>query len=153
MIFFDGGESSLHGITEVLELFASWSGLRMNKEKAQLFATGLNQEESLAISQYGFANGKLPIRYLGLPLMSRRLKISEYADLLDKITRKFKAWGTKTLSFVGHLELIRTVIYGLVNFWISTFILPKCCLRRIESLCSRFLWTGDVESAYGTKVS
>lgn len=30
---------------------------------------------------------------------------------------------------------------------------PKGCLRRIEKLCSRFLWTGDVESAHGTKVA
>lgn len=153
MIFFDGGESSLHGITEVLEAFSSWSGLQMNQAKTQLFSSGMSQKECLAISRFRFTNGSLPIRYLGLLLMSRRLKISEYADLLDKVTRRFKSWGAKTLIFAGRVELIRTVISGLVNFWISTFILPKGCIRRLEKLCSRFLWTGDVESGHGTKVA
>lgn len=33
MVFFDGGCSSLHGISETLDDFASWSGLHMNKDK------------------------------------------------------------------------------------------------------------------------
>lgn len=37
MIFFDGSASSLQAIIEVLEHFADWSGLNMNKEKTQLF--------------------------------------------------------------------------------------------------------------------
>ena len=43
MIFFDGGSSSLHGVSEALEDFASWSGLRINATKTQLFTAGVNQ--------------------------------------------------------------------------------------------------------------
>lgn len=32
MVFFYGSSSSLHGITECLEDFSSWSGLRMNMD-------------------------------------------------------------------------------------------------------------------------
>ncbi|CAL9217455.1 unnamed protein product, partial [Arabidopsis halleri] len=48
----------------------------------------------------------------------------------------------KSLSFAGRLPLLSSVIYGVVNFWISTFTLPKGCIKKIESLCSRFLWAG-----------
>ena len=56
----------------------------MNKEKTQLFHAGLSHIESAALAGYGFTHGSLPIRYLGLPLMSRKLRMAEYAPLIDK---------------------------------------------------------------------
>ena len=112
--------------------------------KSQLFHAGLTQTETTEILAYGFPIGSLPIRYLGLPLMSRKLRISEYDSLLAAITARFKAWSVKNLSFSGRVQLIVSVIAGTVNFWISTFLLPKSCIRKIKSLCARFLWTGDV---------
>lgn len=81
MVFFNGNISSLHGISECLEDFASWFGLRMNLDKTELFYACLNHSESRAITSYRFPIGSLPIRYLGLPLMSTKLKISEYEPL------------------------------------------------------------------------
>lgn len=152
MVFFDGGSSSLHGIVETLDDFASWSGLVTNFNKTQLFTAGLNLVETTAISSYGFTTGSLPVRYLGLPLMSRKLRVSEYEPLLDKIHPRFVGWAVKKLSYAGRLQLISSVISGTVIFWITTFILPKSCIRQIESLCSRFLWSGTVEGAYQAKV-
>lgn len=153
MIFFDGSGSSLHGINETLEDFAGWSGFYMNRDKTQLFHAGLTQAETNELSAYGFSTGSLPIRYLGLPLMHRKLKISKYSPLIDKLNDKFNFWATKSLSFAGRALLLKTVITGMVVFWISTFFLPKGCIRRIESLCSRFLWSGSIDRRAQAKVS
>ena len=153
MVFFDGGSSSLHGIAETLDDFASWSGLSMNKDKTQLFHAGLSEEETSSLTAYGFSHSSLPIRYLGLPLMHIKLKIAEYSPLLDKLNRRFNLWATKSLSFAGRCLLIKTVISGTVIFLISTFLLPKGCIKRIESLCSRFLWSGTVDRRANAKVS
>lgn len=153
MVFFDGSSSSLHGIYETLDDFAGWSGLKMNREKTSLFHAGLPLSDSRAISHYGFPEGSLPVRYLGLPLMCRKLRISEYSPLLEKVKSRFRAWAVKSLSFAGRAQLIASVIYGTVNFWISTFMLPKGCLRRIESLCSSFLWSGNIENHNKAKVA
>lgn len=101
MVFFDGGSSSLHGISEALDDFASWSGLKMNRDKTQLFYAGVTHNESKALTDYGFPVSSLPIRYLGLPLMHRKLKIIEYEPLLDKLRSRFNSWAAKTLSFPG----------------------------------------------------
>lgn len=153
MIFFNGSSSSLHGINETLDDFASWSGLCMNRDKTQLFHAGLNQSESDAIDSYGFPNGAFPIRYLGLPLMYRKLRIYEYASLVEKVAGKFRSWAVKSLSFAGRLQLIASVISGTVNFWITTFMLPKGCIQQLESLCSRFLWSGTIDGPSMAKVS
>ncbi|XP_019094392.1 PREDICTED: uncharacterized protein LOC109129866 [Camelina sativa] len=153
MIFFDGGHSSLHGICETLDDFASWSGLKVNRDKSQLFHAGLNTNECNEIVAYGFPQGTLPIRYMGLPLMHRKLKIAEYEPLLEKLTSRFRSWATKSLSFTGRLQLISTVIFGSINFWMSTFLLPKGCIQKIESLCAKFLWSGNIDEVKGAKVA
>ncbi|XP_010490455.1 PREDICTED: uncharacterized protein LOC104768230 [Camelina sativa] len=58
-----------------------------------------------------------------------------------------------SLSFAGRLQLLKSVISGTINFWISTFMLPKGCIKRIESLCSRFLWSGNIENKKGARVA
>lgn len=153
MVFFDGSSSSLHGIYETLEDFAGWSGLNMNRDKTVLFQAGLSQREIDVSAVYGFPTGTLPVRYLGLPLMSRKLKINEYSPLLEKIISKFNGWAVKSLSFAGRSQLIASVIYGSVNFWMSTFMLPKGCIRKIDSLCSRFLWSGSIDTHSKAKVA
>lgn len=85
--------------------------------------------------------------------MNRKLRIAEYALLLEKISNRFRKWAVKALSFAGRTQLITSVIYGAINFWTSTFILPQGCLKKIESLCSRFLWSGCIDGSKGAKVA
>lgn len=100
MVFFDGGCSSLHGITEALDDFASWSGLEMKREKTNLFLAGVDNCEKYSITRFGISSSTLAIRYMGLSLMNRKLRISEYATLLEKITIRFIKWAVKSLSLL-----------------------------------------------------
>lgn len=144
MVFFDGKKESLENIAVVLHEFSSISGLTMNRSKTDLFIAGVSHSETTRISSLGFNMGTMPIRYLGLPLLHRKLRISDYRALLDKLISRFSSWSARALSYAGRKELITSVIYGTINFWVSAFILPKGCLKNIESLCSRFLWNGDI---------
>lgn len=153
MIFFDGSLQSIKGITSALTSFQVISGLAMNRDKTELFLAGVDPGEAMDIYLMGFQNGSFPIRYLGLPLMHSKLKKSAFSPLLDKVEARFKHWATKTLSFAGRLQLISATIYRLINFWMAAFSLPKGCLKIIEQLCGRFLWSGDTLKHGGRKVS
>ncbi|XP_013678980.1 uncharacterized protein LOC106383417 [Brassica napus] len=145
-------QESLQTITSTLDNFNDMSGLRMNRDKTELFLAGLNPEETEAMNIFGFQKGSLPIKYLGLPLMHKKLWKSEYSPLTDRIKDKFNSWTVTCLSFAGRLPLILAVIYNIVNFWFTAFCLPKGCLKEIESLCSRFLWSGDIQKRSVAKV-
>jgi len=153
MVFFDGNSQSLEKIADVLQDFSVSSGLSMNKSKTDLILAGVNQLETSRMTSIGFNLGSLPFRYLGLPLMHRKLRNADYRALIDKITGRFSSWSARALSYAGRKELISSVIYGTVNFWASAFILPKGCLKSIESLCSRFLWNGDITKKAAAKVA
>ncbi|KAL0307681.1 UNVERIFIED_CONTAM: hypothetical protein Scaly_2975200 [Sesamum calycinum] len=76
-----------------LDLFASLAGLHTNPQKSQLIiskaASGL--QDSL-LETLGFQEGHLPVRYLGLPLISARFSIADCQPLLQKIDSRIKGW-------------------------------------------------------------
>lgn len=81
MIFFDGQVNSLHNISLTLDRFTVWSGLTVNISKTELYVAGLTQLETDDLTALGFSAGALPVRYLGLPLMHRKLHIRDYRPL------------------------------------------------------------------------
>ncbi|KAL1218351.1 putative ribonuclease H protein [Cardamine amara subsp. amara] len=153
MIFFDGNTSSLENIAASIDTFQEISGLSMNRDKTAIFHVGLNLEEAQYLNNQGFQSGSLPIKYLGLPLQHRKLRKAEYSPLTDSIATRFNHWAVKCLSFAGRLQLIKSVIYSLVNFWCSAFAIPRGCLKAIEQLCNKFLWAGDLTKCTVAKVS
>jgi len=101
----------------------------------------------------GLQQGSFPVRYLGVPLTSRKLRKQDYQPLIDRVLSRFNAWIVKHLSFAERLQLIQSVIYSIITFWASIFLLPISCLDEIERMCNAFLWKGAPNSARGAKVS
>ena len=97
--------------------------------------------------------GTLPARYSGVPLCTKKLLLSNCEVLIQQVKLKFSSWSVRALSFAGRLLLIKTVIAGITNFWCSSSVLPKACIKRINSLCLPFLWKGNIESHHLARVS
>lgn len=100
----------------------------------------------------GIPQGFLPIRYIGLPLSSKKLSMLNCEPLLQSIRKRINCWTSNYLSFAGRQVLINRVIAGITNFWCSAFVLPKECIRKIDSMCNAFLWKGTLQGNYSAKV-
>lgn len=141
MLFSRGDEHSVGILMDTLKEFEESSGLRINSNKSSLFTAGIFGADLDAIrARVGFSIGEWPIRYLGIPLDTKRLCVQDYSPLIEKIISKINAWSCKSLSFAGRLELIQSVLQGTVCYWLQIFPLPMSCLDRITSLCRNFLW-------------
>lgn len=111
LIFIDGSISSVQGVLQVLKEFELRSGLAISVQKSSFFASGLTQEEVDAIKvSTGMPNGLLPVKYLGVPLTTKKLTLANCSILLQQIKAKFTSWTVRVLSFAGRLQLIKTVI-------------------------------------------
>ncbi|KAI3740081.1 hypothetical protein L2E82_30499 [Cichorium intybus] len=87
-----------------------------------------------------FPEGSLPVRYLGIPLITTHLTHKDCKGLVDKVKCKINDWKNKTLSFAGRLQLILSVLSSMQIYWASVFILPKSISNEIEKLMWGFLW-------------
>ena len=101
----------------------------------------------------GITVGCLPVRYLGMPLTTKALTKQHYEPLIDKIRGRIFSWRNKYLSYDGMLQLIKSIISSIVNFWSQAFILPKACFDTIESMCSAFLWPCSPTQTHKAKVA
>ncbi|XP_039006622.1 uncharacterized protein LOC120134212 [Hibiscus syriacus] len=144
LVFCKGSMDSVVGVQAVLDIFYSMSGLKLNASKCEIYPAGISAQQCAAIKDItGFTLGSLPVRYLGVPLVSRKLSVKDCHSLIDKIKAKLNIWANKHLSFAGRLQLIRAVLFSMANFWCRQLILPKEIIRAIEQLCSRFFWKGS----------
>ncbi|XP_023638041.1 uncharacterized protein LOC111830437 [Capsella rubella] len=154
MVVSDGTLRSMDHILGVFKEFAEISGLRISLEKSTLFLAGVaGTVRANILSRFPFELGTLPVRYLGLPLLTKRLSLSDCLPLLEKIRSRISSWKNRFLSYAGRLQLLSSVIFSLTNFWISAFRLPSACIKEIEAICSAFLWSGPELSSTKAKVA
>ncbi|KAK4428297.1 hypothetical protein Salat_1129300 [Sesamum alatum] len=131
MLFSRGDLSSVHILMECLQEFRDISGLAVNTAKSNIFTAGIQQNELDSIPERTqFARGEKPVRYLDIPLVAKRLSITDFSPLVDRIGNCIRKWMPKSLSFVGRLELIRSIIQSVECFWLQTFPLPAAVIEK-----------------------
>lgn len=154
LIFIDGSLQSVQRVLQILHDFEKRSGLAVSLQKSSFFSSGITQEviSSIQVST-GMPHRSLPMKYLGVPMVTKKLTLHNCEPLLQQIKARFSSWSAKALSFAGRLLLIKTVINGITTFWCSSFILPKACIKKVNSLCGLFLWNGVSEGHQSARVS
>ncbi|KAL0561777.1 hypothetical protein IC582_002218 [Cucumis melo] len=120
MIICAADELSISFIRECLQKFGEFSGLFANPRKSSIFVAGVNNEYASHLAAcMGFVRGNLPVRYLGLPLLTGRLRSIDCAPLIQRITSRIRSWTARVLSFAGRLQLVRSVLRSLQVYWAS----------------------------------
>ena len=87
-----------------------------------------------------FKVGKLPVTYLGVPLITKQLTFTDCKCLIDKVKIKVSNWKNKLLSYAGRLQLIVSILSAMQVYWASIFVLPKAVIKDIDKLLKGFLW-------------
>ena len=102
-----------------------------------MFSTGISRAKLSEIQQVsGFKLGVLPVKYLCIPLITRRLSDNDCVSLVERITARINHWASKLLSYAGRLQLIQTVIYIALKI---IGVANLCCLRVFSRRYHRFV--------------
>ncbi|GJR86569.1 RNA-directed DNA polymerase, eukaryota, reverse transcriptase zinc-binding domain protein [Tanacetum coccineum] len=74
LVMCHGDATFVSVIKKALDEFSACSGLLLNNSKSTVFFGSMNKEDCSAISNIlPFVTGKLPVRYLGVPLIAKRM--------------------------------------------------------------------------------
>lgn len=88
MIFTDGAPSSPQAVATVFCQVAALLGLTINPVKSFIFMAGrISQQLKNEVQYMGIPSKFLPVRYMGLPLITKSMSRAEYEPLIDKIRR------------------------------------------------------------------
>lgn len=114
MIFAYGSECVVKIYTDILARFENMSGLKANVSKSSIFFSGVEGGMKARILQIsGYKEEKLPIRYLGVPLITSKLSKRNCESLIERISSRMESWTAKYLSYVGRLQLVKSVIFSV----------------------------------------
>nr|GEZ10111.1 RNA-directed DNA polymerase, eukaryota, reverse transcriptase zinc-binding domain protein [Tanacetum cinerariifolium] len=124
-------------VKKALESFNAVSGLVPNLGKSTIFFGNVEESiENEILEIMPFKIGKLPVSYLGVPLITKQIGINECKCLIDKVNN----WKNRMLSYAGRLQLVASVLTSMQVYRASVFILPKTVIKDIDKLFKGFLW-------------
>lgn len=110
MLFCHGDKASIDLLLRGVNDFANVSGLHTNKDKSQCFFVNVGSDiKNHAILASSFQIGSLPIRYLGLPLITTKLKLRDCNPLIMRINSQIENWANKLLNQAGRLQMLKVV--------------------------------------------
>ena len=154
MVFCHADLASVELIRGALESFSSISGLIINHNKSFVFISGVEDSIRVAIANcLHFQLGALPIKYLGVPLISSRLSHRHCTPLVERIISRINLWTSASLTYAGRLQLIKSTLFSIQVYWSSLFILPSSIIKRVEGILAAFLWKGTSLTPTGAKVA
>ncbi|GJQ89660.1 polypyrimidine tract-binding protein homolog 2 isoform X1 [Tanacetum coccineum] len=132
-LFAHGDVSSTRVIVDTLDEFKNAFGLTPSLPKSTAyFYNVLNYVKIDILSILPFEEGKLPVKYLGVPLVPSRLIYRDFSELVEKVRKRINDWKNKSLSLAGRVQLIRSVLSSMHVYWASVFILPSRLMLDLE---------------------
>jgi hypothetical protein len=90
------------------------SGLSLNLDKSSMFLCGVEPDTKLQlIGALGYREGKLRVRYLRVPLITKKLSSYDCLILMDRLMAKARSWLNRYLSYAGRLQLLNSILFFL----------------------------------------
>jgi ribonuclease HI len=92
----------------------------------------------------GFNAGAVPFLYLGCPIFQGKPKVAHFRMITDKIKNKLATWKGNILSIMGRVQLVKSIIHGMLVYSFHVYHWPSRLLRLLDTWLKNFIWSGDV---------
>jgi len=126
LIFSTATLASIRCCIGALAEFEALSGLKANPSKSLVFLARVTPAAKHNLFELlHMLKRVLPMRYLGVPLISKRLSAADCDSLISKISSKIDSWLVKKLSSAGRLQLLSSVLVACKCFGLGFLYYPK----------------------------
>ncbi|GKB45459.1 RNA-directed DNA polymerase, eukaryota, reverse transcriptase zinc-binding domain protein [Tanacetum coccineum] len=122
-------------VKEVIEYFGVISSNLPDYNKSSIIFGSISIEDKQCIlDSVPFKVEKLFVKYLGVPLTSKRIGVKNYKSLIDKVKSRVSNWKNKCLSYAGSLQLIAYVLESTHMYCASVFLRPYGVIKDINKI-------------------
>jgi hypothetical protein len=88
------------------------------------------------------AQGTFPIKYLRLPLSSKKPNEEDFLPILIKVQSRLARRQNNQLSLAGRKVIINSVLNALPLHFMQAFLLPQWLIKHLERVKRAFFWKG-----------
>jgi len=116
-VFCMGDIKSLRNLSIFLKTYDDFSGQYVNNSKSSFFTMDNSARFFTKIQCIlSCSHGCLPFNYLGVSIFVGAPKFRFLQPLVDKVKLKLASWKGKSLSMMGRIQLVNTVIIGFLAY-------------------------------------
>jgi hypothetical protein len=134
LLFLENNLAVARNLKWLLSCFEQLSSMRINFHKCDLVALNVDEQEAQLFSQILRCRlGKLPMKYLGVPLHFNKLRKEDLQPIVDKLIKKAAGWRGRLLNHAAKLELVRSVLASIPLYLLSVIKFPKWAITLINS--------------------
>lgn len=142
-IFLAPNKDDAKFFAETLKHFGEVTGLITNRNKSILAPIRCENLDLTDILQSFPANlSSFPMKYLGLPLLVKRLNRIHFQPLEDKIAAQVAPWLGKHVASPRRAALVQSVLTATTIYFMTTLNLLVDLLNKIDALRRAYLWVG-----------
>ena len=132
------GARDIKEINEMLKLYESGTGAKVNKEKTEILLLGTWTTKEKA--NFEFKNYvKSKIKLLGV-YFGEEAEKANWENLPGKIERTLQIWENRALSLKGKVILIKALALSKLWYIGKVTGIPKSVIVTIEKILFKFLW-------------
>lgn len=147
LVFCNGQKRGLKALMCLFKDYAETSSQFLSLEKCKFYCGNLTAKRSLEISEVlGFSVGNLPFSYLDVPLFKGKPRRIHLQPIMDRIKLKFASWKGLLLSIMGWVQLVKSVIHGILTYSFHIYAWPISLLKIIDRWIRNFIWSGGIQN-------
>jgi hypothetical protein len=125
----------------ILCLFEQVSGLKINFHNSEFFCLGDARERSQQYSEiFTRPIAKLPMKFIGMPIDERKLAVSKWDPIAEKMGKKLSGWKGNMLSAGDILTLVNACLSGITLYMLAFLEAPKRFLKKADIIRKRMIW-------------
>uniref|UniRef100_A0A7N2M9L9 Reverse transcriptase n=1 Tax=Quercus lobata TaxID=97700 RepID=A0A7N2M9L9_QUELO len=142
LLFCEAKMGECRQLLDILTQYEEASGQAINRAKTTLFfSQNTSRRDKEAIKNLMGAQVMTSCeKYLGLPMIRGKSKVSTFKELQERITKKVMGWKEKTISKAGRETLIKAMAQAIPTYSMSIFQIPRCVCDYINSILAKYWW-------------
>ncbi|XP_039686942.1 uncharacterized protein [Medicago truncatula] len=142
-----GLKSNIRELLRIFQRCSEVSGQVINNTKSRFYTGAMSGTRTQMIaSLLGFSVGTVPFQYLGCNIFQGKPKAIHFHGIIDKIKNKLATWKGRILSIMGRVQLVKSIIHGMLVYSFHVYLWPRRLLRLLDSWLKNFIWSGDVNT-------
>ncbi|KAF1872494.1 hypothetical protein Lal_00016795 [Lupinus albus] len=142
-----GLKTNLLALNSLIKDYANASGQHANLPKCRFYTCSVNSRRIHQIADLlGFSQGNLPFSYLGVPLFKGKPRRLHLQPIADRIIAKLASWKGLSLSIIGRVELVKSVIHSMVAYSFHIYAWPSSLIKSLEVCIRNFIWSGNTNT-------
>lgn len=124
---------------DLLSFMVLNQGQHLSLEKCRFFAGCMSITRISALKDFlGFRCGSLPFTYLGVPIFLGKLRRVYLQPIADRIKSKLSSWKGSTLTVMGRVQLVKSMIQGILVYSFHVYMWPISLLKDLDR-CIRWI--------------